>query len=178
MRDTHDILKYNLLLLCGVLLNLFCRRKINQIFLHNHFRQFITGIRNHAISSDTALFCDTDIRCTSSHINQSDIQHSKILWNRNINCRNWLQCQIGNLQASLLNSRIKSVYNIFRKESNDNIFFNKIRLMAFQTCKEVAIQIIMHHRIAHAEEFVFLILLVFLFQFLLCLVYTEKIQRM
>ena len=129
MFDSHNIFKCNLIFLCRIFLDLFCSRKIHQIFLNNHFCQLIACVRDHTVSCNASFFCDTDIGCTCTHIHKCNIQHTEILRNSHINCRNRLQCQIGNLKSRLFYSRIKSIYNVLRQEGNNNIFFNKIRFM-------------------------------------------------
>ena len=139
MRNAHNILVCNLRLGCRIQFHLFCCFKIYQIMLYNHFCHFISGIWNHAISNDASISCNRDIAGSSSHVHQGNVQHSEVLWNGHINGSNRLQCHIGNSKIRLTYCRIQSIYNIFWKESYDNVTTDHICLVSFQTDKNLIV---------------------------------------
>ena len=135
MGNTHNIFICNFLFCCGSKLHRLSGLKINQEILYQYFCQFITSTWNHSICNNTSISCKRNIGCTSTNINQRNIQHSKIFWNCNINRCNWLQCHISNIKPYMSNCCIKTIYNIFRKKRYDNIFSYFCCLMIFQTNK-------------------------------------------
>ena len=154
MGNTHDILIGHFPIRCGRKLHRFGCLEINKKMLYDQFRQFISGIWNHAICNNASLFCNRDIRSSGPHIDQSDIEHSEILRDGYIDCRNWLKCHIRNRKSCLSDCRIQAVHNILRKKRHDDILPDFVCLMPLNADKQIIIEIIFHNRISDTIKLV------------------------
>ena len=151
-----------------------CRCKIYQTMSGNIFCQAVPCNRQHTICYNTAVLCNGDIACSRADIDQSDIQHPVHLRDCHCHSCNRLQCQIGNLKPCQLHGFVKSVHNIIRQESCDQIRCNDLCLMIFQITHRIMIHIVAHDRIAHAVKLH--IQLIFFLKLLICLFNAIGVQ--
>ena len=141
----------------------------------NNLGKTVSGNRYHAVSNDTSILCNRNIRSSRANIYQRDVQHSVHFRYRHLNCGDRLQCQIHHLKSCRTDSLVKSIHNIFRQKGGNDILSNGFRLVPFQVSYHISVHIIVYDRIPYTVEFH--IQIIFFLKFLIGLLYSHGIQR-
>ena len=89
----ENIMEGQLILIREAELKLFCCVKINQIVLHQGFRNFISCQGSHGVAGNSAVPACRNIGCTGSDIYHNQIQKAMLPGNGSVNSRNWFQRQ-------------------------------------------------------------------------------------
>ncbi len=149
--------------------------EIHQIVLDDHLRHLVPREGDHAVGDNTAVLRDADIGRSRPHIHEGNIQHAEVLRNRHVNGGDRLQRQVCHLKIRKPHRRVEPVYHVLRQKGHNDIGSHHLRLVPLQIGIDLLVDIIFHHRIAHAVKPVLCI--IFLAQNPMGLLNAQKLQR-
>ena len=159
MLYAHYVLVCDFVTHCRFKLYVLCHLKVYKKMLDYYFCKFISCMRYHSICYDASILCYRYITRSCTHINKCNVQHTIVFWYCNIYCGYWLKRHVRNCKSGLTDSRVKSIYNILRKECYDHILSYFICFMTFYAYKQFIVYKIFYSRISYTIKLVFCIII-------------------